>query len=57
MNKLVELLPDSLHTLGLAVTTFGEAILETKRDEVWNSLSDPTTGIDPHPTPGPELPP
>jgi phosphatidylserine/phosphatidylglycerophosphate/cardiolipin synthase-like enzyme len=57
INKLVDYVPESLHVPAILVTTFGEAILETFRPEVWNTLSDPTSAIDPDPTPGPDLPP
>jgi phosphatidylserine/phosphatidylglycerophosphate/cardiolipin synthase-like enzyme len=48
-----KLLPDSVKTT-LIVTA--NAILATEVHNIWNTLFDPTTSIDPNPTVGPELP-
>jgi phosphatidylserine/phosphatidylglycerophosphate/cardiolipin synthase-like enzyme len=53
MPALLDVLPEwvkQILQLGLQVT------LEAFSKDIFNTLSDPTTGIDPNPTPGPDLP-
>jgi phosphatidylserine/phosphatidylglycerophosphate/cardiolipin synthase-like enzyme len=51
-------LTDALPDWAKQFLQFGVQItLEAESDNIFNTLSDPTTLIDPHPTPGPGLPP
>lgn len=55
-NALADLLPDSLHVLGLGVANLFETVIEAHRADFWNTLADPTTAAERNPQPGPELP-
>jgi hypothetical protein len=51
--KLLEILPDSVKTTLLATMA---AVTATQFKNLWNTIVDPTSELDPNPTPGPELP-
>jgi hypothetical protein len=51
--KLFQIIPDSVKVTLIATAN---AFLATQTRNIFNTLSDPTTGIDPNPQEGPELP-
>ena len=50
---LFQIIPDSVKTTLIATAN---SVLATEVHSLWNTLFDPTTGIDPNPQEGPELP-
>jgi hypothetical protein len=50
--ELMQLLPDSVRVTLIATAN---AFVATEIHNIWNTLFDPTTRIDPNPTEGPEL--
>lgn len=51
--ELFQLIPDSLKTTLIATAN---AFALTQIKNIWNTVTDATTGVDPNPTEGPELP-
>ena len=52
-SELLQVLPDSVKTTLLATMA---AVTATQLKNLWNTIVDPTSELDPNPTPGPELP-